>query len=403
MNIRYYKLRFRLASPLAVGSGETVNTDSDVILDSLSRPMIPATAIAGVIRHECETEGGNQNALFGCISGEHSINSKIRFYDAVPASDSFVTVRDMVALEKKVGKDGAKFDSEAVETNAEFVTLFELRDATEQETALFLNALSALAAGHLRFGAKTSRGYGQIEIKALQKAEFNLPEQKSAWLKFEPFDYDADAYYSAFTLPEYQSRFLAIHLDLQQNGAVSIRSYIARNRKDVNIGDADYEQLTMSDDVPVIPGTSWAGAFRDRFCEFAADDAFTKEVFGFVDEKTQTQQKSKVYFSESRIFGHERKIITRNSIDRFSAATRDGALYTENTVYNGKCGLDIVLQKDISDLERAEKIMLAVIRDLHNGYLAVGGLTAVGRGLFTVENLTIDGEQKTELLGKGGV
>lgn len=412
MHIQYYKMRFRLVSPLSVGSGSNANTDSDVVLDSRGNPVIPASALAGVIRHACEEESGKLDRMFGYIGAKASADSRIRFYDAEAESGTVVTVRDMVALENKVGVNGAKFDREAVETNAEFVTLFELRDVSDQDTALFLGALSAFNAGHLRLGSKTARGYGQIRITSLQKAEFELPADKAKWLAFEPYDYQADACYSEFTLPPFESRFLTLHLELKQRGAVSIRSYTARNEKDIT--DADYEQLTMSDGVPVIPGTSWAGAFRDRFREFAGETRencpLTKAVFGFVNIRSQeggqsdesVQQKSKILFSESRIRDFERKVITRNSIDRFSAATRDGALYTEKTVYNGSCSLDIMLQRDIPDFERVQKLICAVIRDLHTGYLAVGGLTAIGRGLFCVERMTVDGEDRTDAVLRGG-
>ena len=134
-------------------------------------------------------------------------------------------------------------------------------------------------------------------------------------------------------------------------------------------------------------------------------------MFGFVNIRGQDskqsgesvqQQKSKILFSESRLRDFERKVIARNSIDRFSAATRDGALYTENTVYNGSCSLDIMLQKDISDFERVQKLIFAVIRDLHKGYLAVGGLTSIGRGMFCVERITVDGEDMTDIILRGG-
>ena len=49
--IKYFSIIFELASPLAIGSGENANTDSDIILDSSGKPTIPATAIAGVFRN----------------------------------------------------------------------------------------------------------------------------------------------------------------------------------------------------------------------------------------------------------------------------------------------------------------------------------------------------------------
>ena len=37
--------------------------------------------------------------------------------------------------------------------------------------------------------------------------------------------------------------------------------------------------------------------------------------------------------------------------------------------------------------------MAAAILDLNSGYLAVGGLTAVGRGLFAVKKAVVDGKE----------
>ena len=61
------------------------------------------------------------------------------------------------------------------------------------------------------------------------------------------------------------------------------------------------------------------------------------------------------------------------------------------------------MRKDVSDFERAKALLIAVICDLHRGYLAVGGLTAVGRGLFSVQDILIDGVSAKSLLPEGGV
>ena len=396
MKIAYYKIKFRLAAPLAIGSGESRNTDSDVVLDSRNKPVIPASAFAGIIRHYNGIEYNFKNDFFGYIDGEKSAESRIRFYDAVAASETDITVRDCVALENKVGKDGAKFDLEAVETGADFVTLFELHDASDDELSTFLDAIAALNAGQLRIGSKTSRGYGQIRITELSKAEFTLPEDREKWLEFEPYDLENDKLYSKIEIPDHSSKFIRICLNLKQKGAVSIRSYTVKNSEDIE--SADYVQLSLKNGTPVISGTSWSGAFRDRFCRLSGDKELTESLFGFVDTKSKTQSKSAVLFSESMISDYEMKVITRNSIDRFSAATKDGALYSEKTCYNGRCVLEIDLKRDIENLEKIMKILSAVIIDLDRGYLAVGGLTSVGRGLFEVTKITIDGENVTEAL-----
>ena len=64
-NITFFKVRFTLDSPLAVGSGENANTDSDVILDSRNNPVIPASSIAGIIHHFLEDTGRCSDELWG--------------------------------------------------------------------------------------------------------------------------------------------------------------------------------------------------------------------------------------------------------------------------------------------------------------------------------------------------
>ena len=145
----------------------------------------------------------------------------------------------------------------------------------------------------------------------------------------------------------------------------------------------------------MIPGTSWAGAFRARFCEFAGEEK-ADGLFGHIEEnvKQARNKKSAIYFSESMLDGGYYKTVTRNSIDRFTSGTNDGALYTEKTYYGGSTELELLFtEKQSDDVKRA---VLAVIADLDNGFLSVGGLTSVGRGLFSVEKLCINGQDMTE-------
>lgn len=388
--IKYFSIVFELASPLAIGSGENANTDSDIILDSSGKPTIPATAIAGVFRHYIDRKD-----IFGNINGNDPAESRIRFYDAQLISDSFfTTVRDSVKLENKVGVKGAKFDIEAVETGINFAAVIELRDADRSENDI-LDALNAIDAGFLRIGSKTSRGYGRLKVVSLKKAEFTLPDDKAKWLDFDLFNAE-DKCYKETALPDSADNFISIKLKLKQNGAISIRSYTVKNADDIS--SADYIQLSLRDGTPIISGTSWAGAFRDRFRQFA-DDTLTNELFGYVDTEKLSQKKSLIYFSESKISGGEMKIITRNSIDRFTAGTKDGALYTEKTCYNGSCGLEIFInKKGLENTEKNISLICAAICDLDKGYLAVGGLTSVGRGMFTVENITVNGTDVTDAL-----
>ena len=408
-NITFFRVRSRLASPLAVGSGENANTDCDVILDSRDMPVIPASSFAGVIRHFLIDTGKYSDELWGTINDGKCISSKLRFYDSVSVSDSFITVRDSVALENKisdeaeddellynkVGVGGAKFDKEAVEASADFVTLIEMHNVSEDEKNSILTALSAIDSGYLRFGSKTSRGYGELKITELKEAFFSMPGDREKWLGFDPYDYDSDNDYTdiieALKAHSADSYYDRIVLRLKQKGALSIRSYTVKD-----IADADFTQLSDKDGTPVIPGTSWAGAFRSRFKELSGDRRLTDKLFGYVDISENTQQKSKIVFSESRIKDSVKKLITRTSIDRFSGGVKEKALYSEITRYNGECILEISLPSKMEDAEKCRTILSAVICDLDRGYLSEGGLTSVGRGLFEVMKMTFNGRDVTE-------
>lgn len=391
----YYRLMLKLASPLALGSGKNDLSDHDCVRHNNGSPFIPASSIAGVFRHYFDKDITLQKALFGSI--ENGIKqSGVIFYDAELRNKSVLSIRDSVKLKNKVGVDGAKFDMEIVETGAEFVTFIELEKDYSSFQKNIEDAVAALGDSILRFGAKTSRGYGMVEICSLKKAEFDLdiPEETEKWLNFDIFDDNSWVAIADFAPHQIEQDSLCIKLLLRQKGAVSVRVYtteISSIKKNM----PDYKHITLRNGAPVIPGTSWAGAFRERYDKFAGK-ARTDALFGFVEENTGITQRSRIQFSESVIKDYVFKDVTRNSIDRFSANTKDGALYTERTCYYGTTELVIIVTSDISDVEK--KCLSAVISDLNNGFLAVGGLTSVGHGLFTIQKIIINGKDKSELL-----
>ena len=88
-------------------------------------------------------------------------------------------------------------------------------------------------------------------------------------------------------------------------------------------------------------------------------------------------------------------MITRNAVDRFTGGVIENALFTEKTWYGGRTVLRLEIPRDLGE-ETAlsfRQALAASLTDLHMGVLAVGGLTAVGRGIFEGEKLRIDGEE----------
>ena len=422
----YYRLHFTLESPLSIGSGAGESTDKDMIVDKYGTPFIPGTSLAGVLRSSMKDKK-EQEHLFGSVrintkadgaasdSGDDSRESAVKVYDALLDTQSdngseeygrfYITERDSVALKDKVSAEGAKFDFQAVETGAKFIGYLELTvPGTEENTPeeqKIENALAQLNSGDLRLGAKTTRGCGEVSVEVKKKTfAFTRDEndQRDAWLLFDMFDESVWKDVAPLAISA-ETQNIHIVMELKNKAGVSIREYST----DISTEDEnkpDYLQLSLhnADKTPVIPGSSWAGAFRERFGQFTCKDA-VEDLFGYVTQgkpsgDKKPARKSRITLSESQLFGGQWKNLTRNSIDRFSSATKDGNLYTEQTYYGGATRLEIIA--DRKTLAKYITPFSCVLKDLHNGYLAVGGLTAVGRGLFAIVKMTVDGADVTD-------
>ena len=219
---------------------------------------------------------------------------------------------------------------------------------------------------------------------------------------FKRFDYDninAEDYLRFLDNGDYDppctiKKDVSIHTDsfllilkLKQKGGISIRTYSAEP-------DApDFAHIT-SGDKPIIPGSSWNGAIRTRAIDILgnslqADESIISElkaIWGEIGEKEF--RLSQIEVSESIIEPSNPDAgfvnITRNKINRFDQSTVDRALYSESSYFGGETKLEITI-KNISQNGWVAGLILLTLADLSNGILAVGGQTAVGRGIFSGE------------------
>lgn len=421
---KIFKIEFVLASALSIGSGDNYRTDKDIIYGSDGIPYIPASAIAGVcinILDNVKSDGVSEKAesrvykkYWGYISKAvatnktvaESMESKIVFYDANivnSENDKIKTsTRDSVALgEYKTAIPGAKFDMEILEPGIRFVTYVEQNYCGDNDPNLAQSIAYCFESGLVSFGAKTSRGYGAI--KNVKVSEYEVvfdtsnDEGKKKISKYclsKSMDELPWIECEELKKVELESRVQnerTIRIALKQRGGISIRRYTTA----APVGDeiiSDYTQLTTSDgtnvDKPVIPGTTWAGVFEHQIKKHlgkAYDKSTWNEVFGYVEGKKK--QKSKISFGESIIKSSKAVQFSRNAIDRFTGGAASKALFTETTYYGGDTELSISLPKDLSMPDSVAKALAATIVDLHYGFMAVGGETAIGRGLFYIEKI----------------
>lgn len=401
---KYYKIKFTLASPLAIGDGSKYTTDKDIVRDSKGIPYIPASAIAGVSRSQFLSDEELIQNYFGKVdintditnsTNLESKESRLVFYDAKLSdeSDYHISVRDSVALDDyKTAKDGAKFDMEILEPGVEFTTYIEQNMSSESDENIAYKIACLWLQGNIHLGGKVMRGYGTIEDVSVKEMSFSMTDDVSKWLTFDM--YDQQSWLEAKEITDYEvcdNDTVTVLLNLKQNSGISIRKYTTKISDVKGKSLPDSEQLFVrvkGQEIPVIPGTSWAGAFSHRM-KSLIQECEENDLFGCVSKTKKIR--SRIMFGETQLVNATPKVMTRNAIDRFSGGTANQALFTEQTYYGGEGKLRIEIQKD-SLTDNVAKALAATITDLHMGFLAVGGLTAIGRGLFQVTEINIDGK-----------
>ncbi len=393
---QFYEVPLVLSSPLSISSGTVNSTDHDVMRSPDGTPFIPGSSVAGAFRDYIT---GNvrisaAEKLFGYTRGETDSSMSRIFISDISFENAVVSVRDGIELsEYKVTQNNAKYDYEIIETGAEGVLKIEvvLYDSDSELDIDSVNDIvkcfiSSVHNGFIRFGFKKNRGLGQFHLKNVDN---------TLYYRYKEFDFScgcADEYLHFLTEPEYETvtfqpeqyaeneNQIMFNITLKLSGGISIRTYSAKPE------EPDFAHITTHDGTAVIPGSSWNGAIRARAFDILKYDLdcrkLVKElekIWGIADNQFIASQ---IIFSESRIKNNTCMLqMTRNKINRFDSSTVDSALYTEQTCIGGETNLEIIIKNKQENLWVAGLILL-VIRDIENGLLAVGGQTAVGRGIF---------------------
>ena len=399
----YYKATLKSLSALSIGGADSSITDVDIALDSRDLPVIPATSLCGALRGLLDETSARK--VFGDFDEGESL---VRVYDAtLCGGNGTVSIRDSVSLDDRVAAPGLKFDREVVERGTEFRTIIEIVDERACPHAIVEELLSALNAGEVRLGSKRTRGMGRMEVSHCERVTFDLatPDGRTAWLVFSPFD-DA-SWESCDVVKDVTERITCqdtsidtahLTLTLSLAGGISVREYTTEPES------YDYSQMVVhgeldgkGNEVPLIPGTSWAGAFRDRY-ELLSSKQQTCKLFGTISG--ESPHASRIIFDESAVERGKWKTYTRNAIDRFTGGTT--ALYTQRASYGGTTELAITV-RNVDEITADDAMpLIATLADLHNGFLSVGGLASVGHGLFRISDATlvVRGENHSEAFKK---
>ena len=396
----YYYVRMELLSPISIGNGDDLLTDHDCLRNSKGVPFIPGTSLAGVFSHYLSDE---MLALFTPKIGDEYKQSPYYISDANIVLDDkkrnvSTSIRDGVKLKPdKIAEDGAKFDFEIVESSTKFDFRIEVivrdHDNIDKMKKVVDVILHGLNSGEILLGYKSKRGYGKVKIEDVKIKEFTKNSLEEMLL-FDKYQMDK---YDQYSIPDIdnENKYDYMQVHLRQVGGISIRKYSA------TAGEVDFEHVT-SNGKPVIPGTSWNGLIRRQIAEYLDDDIISNccvkinDWFGEAKKRDTTGRASNIIIEESIIQDAKRIQITRNKISRFSAGVSNRALFSEVSYFNGDTVLGIKVKKSIEedpDNSRIIGLISLVIKDIDNGFIALGGQTAIGRGLFKVLKVTLNGNE----------
>lgn len=396
----YYYVRMELLSPISIGNGDDLLTDHDCLRNSKGMPFIPGSSLAGVFSHYL---GEEMLALFTPKIEDEYKQSPYYISDANIVLDDkkrnvSTSIRDGVKLKPdKIAEDGAKFDFEIVESSTKFDFRIEVivrdHDNIDKMKKVVDVILHGLNSGEILLGYKSKRGYGKVKIEDVKIKEFTKNSLEEMLL-FDKYQMDK---YDQYSIPDIdnENKYDYMQVHLRQVGGISIRKYSA------TAGEVDFEHVT-SNGKPVIPGTSWNGLIRRQIAEYLDDDIISNccvkinDWFGEAKKRDTTGRASNIIIEESIIQDAKRIQITRNKISRFSAGVSNRALFSEVSYFNGDTVLGIKVKKSIEedpDNSRIIGLISLVIKDIDNGFIALGGQTAIGRGLFKVLKVTLNGNE----------
>lgn len=446
------RITLEVVSPLSVSSGRhDALFDALVVQDANGLPLIPGTALAGVLRSAQSLT--QANSLFGFQSHGVGQTSRVEFthahihdasnkpVDGLVMPDCLDTdrilgklikqlpFRDHVKLNKNgVAEEGAKFDRSYVPVGHRFT--FDLRFWSESENDPdWQHLLDCFANPLFRLGGATRRGYGLVKPVCMRTAciDLHIPD---AALKLADWPRRLDQALPAWaihTQAKPRNQVTEIRLDLKAvdfwmiGGGSHVLDPSGKKAPDhlqqtqecvVWTGD----RACVLERKIVVPASSIKGALRHRFAYhwrrikglFAGDEGSEQitqgevGLFGNVDG--QSGVAGAIWIDDLYLPAREYRSVTlaHTSIDRFTGGVRRGVLFQEEAIWQGPqlqirllIDMDAVNRVGVEDfdMETVQSALVATLDDLSNERLALGYGAAKGHGFFKGDwNLVEQGE-----------
>lgn len=428
--VLYVQVRF--LSPLNVSSGEREWTDSDVLRDADGRAFVTGSSLAGSMRAYLKKEK-NEPCLMGYAGrdrngGDTGKMSALFISDLTFDEEPLSGIRDGVALNaQKTAVSESKYDMEILEAGGKahfFLELTVREQDDEQEMEQEIGKIfCGINQGEICLGRKKTRGFGKFKVLSVAERIYtkdNYLEYADAY-KTETWKDSENQLEAWIQRSDWKPSMVHVEVPLRLKGGISIRQYAAkkgepdymhltrREKRLVEAKDKRQEKKTEIIEIPVLSGSSLTGAIRHRMEQIIGElkaagaklprnsTEIIRITFGYVDGDRACA--SNVIVHDTDINGAKPLTMVRTGVSRFESAVKTGALYTEKTYVDGTLNvrIDVRKGKHPQDEKWILGMMLLVLKDLQNGLLAVGGQTAIGRGIFSKNgDILIDGQTGME-------
>jgi CRISPR/Cas system CSM-associated protein Csm3 (group 7 of RAMP superfamily) len=393
-----------LETPAHLGAGDSDGPlDVPLILDPLEgRALLPGTSLAGALRNYlAQIDGWSADQLFGRVGDDESVGSWLIVDDALGGHPE-VELRDGVEIDPKTrtAKDKKKFDIELLEAGTEFPLSLEL--LVPENSPVYLRrasatALRGLETGAIRLGLRRRRGYGRCRVTRwkVRRYDLTMPKGMIAYLESDPSAEiaggDICSLLGVAPLDEQPAPTLSLDGTFLMDGSLLIRS---------GFGDSDAPDFLhlhsrragKSAPVPVLSGTSLAGALRNRALRIVntlgKDPHIIPALFGCGPEdqgRKQPPKASRLWTEEAEIRDPLERVQTRVAIDRFTGGSFSSALFSEQPVFPQSATRVHISFRVHEAKDKDVGLVLLLLKDLWTGDLPLGGESSIGRGRLAGE------------------
>ena len=404
-NTYKYRLLSRITlealSPLVIGSGnKNIKTDTVVAKDVNELPYIPATTLAGLIRHSLPEE--EQRRWMGYQTKEESYGSQLILSEAKILSEDGkpidglsnkedavkqlcyqLPIRQHVRINHQgVAEKNGKFDEEIVPKGMRFCFEMELM-SEEDDNEIMDKILSTIQSNGFRIGSGSRSGFGQISIVSIlhKKLDLSTPKDlklylskssslENIWKGFEPYTpaVNTNTDYISYELTLQPTDFMLFGAGFgdEHSDMTFVREPVIQWDND------DRANIIEKEKVILIPGSSVKGALAHRtayhynklkgcFADGKSAEELQEHVgkqndavkllFGSEgDKRGKDKKRGNILISDViqiQTKELEKKVLNHVKIDRFTGGAVTGALFSEEVLYAPKVSftLEILLDK----------------------------------------------------------